>query len=498
MSRTSSSSLTASTIVLLLACAGLAGARAQRPAPTPVASIDTTLTVEQARTDFDQLRAALEEAHGGLHRHIPKPTLDRAFDSLRARLTGPVSRRALAAVLAEMIARIGDGHAHLEFDRPTVDALRRAPIFPLRLAVEDSALVVVHNYSATDSSVRPGMEVVAIEGSGAREVVRRMLQVLPGDGFIESGKRASIVRSFAESYWLYVDPRESFTISVRDSSGATITSHLAGVPSAERVPERNAVNASMLAGEAALWRPSDVVAVRFIGDGSVAQLRIRWFDGEDFPRRLDDAMQTVRERGARTLVLDLRGNPGGVDEYGALLVSQLVTTPFRYFDRIHLASTRPSFNTWRAGTSERLAAGVAPDPSGGWLVKPALHGGVGVQQPARAAFGGRVIVLMDGGTFSTAADVCAVLRHLGRATFIGEETGGGYEGNTSGLNALVSLAHSRLALKVPMYGYWNAVRAPRERGRGTIPDRAVLARTRDVMRGLDAVLEVALGVAAER
>ena len=88
----------------------------------------------------------------------------------------------------------------------------------------------------------------------------------------------------------------------------------------------------------------------------------------------------------------------------------------------------------------------------------ALHPEVGEQQPARQPFLGRLIVLIDGGSFSTTADVAAHLRSWRRATLVGEETGGGYEGNTSGLNALVVLPHSRLRFNVMMYGYWNAVR----------------------------------------
>ena len=53
----------------------------------------------------------------------------------------------------------------------------------------------------------------------------------------------------------------------------------------------------------------------------------------------------------------------------------------------------------------------------------------------------------------------------------------------------------RLRLKVMMYGYWNAVRAPARRGRGTIPDHVVAPRVADLLRGADPVLERALGLA---
>ena len=41
------------------------------------------------------------------------------------------------------------------------------------------------------------------------------------------------------------------------------------------------------------------------------------------PAALDSVFGLVHASGARSLVLDLRGNGGGVDEYGALLLSYL-------------------------------------------------------------------------------------------------------------------------------------------------------------------------------
>lgn len=108
--------------------------------------------------------------------------------------------------------------------------------------------------------------------------------------------------------------------------------------------------------------------------------------------------------------------------------------------------------------------------------------------------GTKLVVLLDGGTFSTAADVTATLHHLGRAIFVGEESAGGYEGNTSGLNALVVLPRSGLRLKIMMYDYWNAV-SPRTKGRGTLPDVVVERRVADLIRGVDPQMDRAIALA---
>jgi hypothetical protein len=90
-----------------------------------------------------------------------------------------------------------------------------------------------------------------------------------------------------------------------------------------------------------------------------------------------------------------------------------------------------------------------------------------------------------------------VTHHLKRATFIGEETGGGYYGNNSGVMTRLTLPHSRLQVRIPMYEYWNAVEGYEGKRRGTIPDHAVQMRVADLIQGKDAALEMAMKLAGE-
>src|SRR5205814_9190195 len=122
-----------------------------------------------------------------------------------------------------------------------------------------------------------------------------------------------------------------------------------------------------------------------------------------------------------------RGNGRGADDYVAYLVAQFMNHPFRYFDHIRMNTINPSFTKFKPSSIENFRNGTVPDSTGGYLLTTAIHTGVGEQAPGKNPFPGKLIVLMDGGTFSTAADVTALLRHLTHAMFIGEESGGCYE-----------------------------------------------------------------------
>jgi hypothetical protein len=144
----------------------------------------------------------------------------------------------------------------------------------------------------------------------------------------------------------------------------------------------------------------------------------------------------------------------------------------RYFDHIALKTITPSFKEhfdWYPERESHLREGLTPSPGGGFLVTASLHPGVAEQQPARFPFTGKVFILIDGGTFSTAADCCAVIHHLKRATFIGEETAGGYYGNNSGTMPTLTLPNSKLGIRLPTCEYWNAVPGYKGKRRGTVP-----------------------------
>jgi hypothetical protein len=452
--------------------------------------------VAEAQADFDLMRHALEEAHTGLYRYSTKAEMDRAFAAQRAKLSRPMTKVAFAVVVAGTLARIRCGHTGLALDSETQTAMSNAPKFPLRMLVEGRRLTVLFNDTPDDQTVRPGMEVIEINGRKVKDILSRIWAAEPADGDIETGKRAHISR-FAQNYWMLFEQTGDFTVKARDAAGRTVMAKLAGVTDASRTKNQNPVNATMQAGIGKLNLSGENLSLRFLKDPEIAQIRIRSFGGNDYPRWIEDTFKTLREKGTKALILDLRGNGGGQDMYGAMLVSYLTDRPFRYFDHINVKTISPSpeHSDWNADREARLREGMEPNPAGGYFVTAKLHPGVAEQPPGKYPFLGKVFVLIDGGTFSTAADFCAVTHHLKRAVFIGEETGGGYYGNNSGMQITVTLPNSKLRVRTPMYEYWNAVPGYDGKRRGTRPDHAVETRTANLLSGVDEQLDLALKLA---
>lgn len=469
---------------------------------TQVSAALGELTPAEMQADFDLLRHALEEAHPGLYRYSTKAEMDRVFDAQRANLSRPMTKPQFEVVVAQTLASIRCGHTRMRWDEEMEAAMHNARTFPLSVVFEGPRLRVLLNQTPDDQMIRPGMQVISINGHRIGELVDRFWAVTYADGDIETAKRHDIAQDFVRDYWWLVEQPDYFTVTAADSAtGRTVTAKLAGVTEAQRTASHNPVNKDMEAGLAKLRGESyEKLSLRFLKDPEIAEIRVPSFTGSDYPRWIEDAFRTLRAKETQTLVIDLRGNGGGEDTYGIMLVSYLTDKPFRYVDRVTIKTIAWSFQEhWDFRVDAEQLAHIrqclTPNPNGGYFLSAELHDSLGEKQSGKFPFLGDVFILIDGATFSTAADFCAVTHFLKRATFIGEETAGAYYGNNSATEPTVTLPNSKVRFGLPLCASWNAVSGYDGKRRGTIPDYVAVTKTADILRGVDGQLDLALQLA---
>jgi hypothetical protein len=92
---------------------------------------------------------------------------------------------------------------------------------------------------------------------------------------------------------------------------------------------------------------------------------------------------------------------------------------------------------------------------------------------------------------SSCSDFTAILAHNKKALVIGQESGGGYQGNTSGMIPTTSIP-TRLSISVPLQKYTNAVDPNVNFGRGTIPNYTLYPSVEDWMNKKDVEMEFVL------
>jgi C-terminal processing protease CtpA/Prc len=246
--------------------------------------------------------------------------------------------------------------------------------------------------------------------------------------------------------------------------------------------------------------PAESASLRFEDDGAIAILKISRFGGtagtkarKPLGKFIDQAFGDIDAKKSAALILDLRNNGGGEDALGKLLLSHLVDEPFRYYDDLVVNAMEFSFKKHISNAGGMPTRLFEKRPDGKYrMIK---HPNWGEQKPSQPVFPGKVYALINGGSFSTTCEFLSHLHARKRAVFIGEESGGGYYGNTSGGGIRLATPNTKLVVGIPLMTYYLAVPGNHEANHGVVPDYPVHYSIDEVLVGKDKEIELALKTA---
>jgi carboxyl-terminal processing protease len=243
--------------------------------------------------------------------------------------------------------------------------------------------------------------------------------------------------------------------------------HLLSGPSGSKVSVRfldgdDKVHEAMLtrdpparAAVQALLMPPIVPEVRISHAGEVGIIAFNFFLLEPILAEVQKAIEGFRHSGAKAIVFDLRGNPGGFGGMAIPVAARLIAR-----------ETSLGTIQFRDFANDLVAA-------------PSL----GVK-----SFSGKIVILTDEGSASTSEILAAGLQEAKRALVVGESTAGAALGST--IEALPGGA----VMQIPVAGFKTPKGIAIE-GRGVQPDRRVLETRAALLAGHDPVLDEALVLA---
>ncbi|MFT4540277.1 MAG: hypothetical protein ACI841_005036 [Planctomycetota bacterium] len=422
------------------------------------------LDPSQMEEDLFALGDAFDLEHAGLRRFTNVEDFDDAFFSAVALCSEPRTRLEFFRCLSVLVAHVRCGHTRVQLDDGVIAReIGEHGLLPIEVHLLGERAFVLSTIG-DGVPLQPGQELLSINGQSIFEIRHEAFRHMSGDGFIETGKQRALERNFAVYYSTLVarlDPeRKDFEVRIAGSDEALTVGGISYSTYASRSPRTERRELMELTREA---EGVERLFIRGFGDPDG--------DGPSFPKQLEAHFTDINRRKVSTLILDLRGNGGGNDMYGAMTVFYLSPRPFRYFERIEVSQDYEG----EGGIVER---------DGMWLVTE--HPGTQLQQPAAARFHGRAFLLTDGRTFSTAADVATVAHFNGLATLIGEESGGGYDGNTSGTTDRRSLPNSGISYSVPKWMYTTANVGHDQFGQGAPVHFQIRPTVQDILDGRDA------------
>ncbi len=431
--------------------------------------------------------------HGGLYTYRSAQEIEVLLAEARQSLVDASSEDDLLLIMDRVIASIGDGHTSTRTSAAAAEFFERQPVYlPLRLRHIGSRTFVEHDYQ--ENSRLDGAEVLEINGVVASEVVDSLMKYTSGDGTIESSRkyRLSDPARFGRLLQRVYGPLDEFDLLLVPPEGDARRVHMAPITGPDldgryfqRYPDH--------------YRGRSGGALTFSDDSTIATMRISRFAGDGFPDALERWFAQLDTVQVDALILDLRGNGGGLEIYGQQLIGHLVQEPFRIYARAEVNALRFEFGKYSANNPTIFEdADVVPGGDGRWTLTPQRRQFLAAYDPIQPSYDGPLLVLVDGGTFSTAADVVTALHRYRDAVFLGEEVGGGYYGNTSGATKTIYLPHTKVSVRIPIERYITTEQSSVPAGRGLEPSHMVQPTGVDLRDGRDPVLEEALALARDR
>lgn len=451
-------------------------------------------TAAQLNDDFLLFRQVLKEAHPGLYRYNSKEQIDSLFSHTESLLDHEMTQQEFYRLLLPVVAQLKCGHTKLHPESNWTDNYYYGSekIFPLKLFISDGKAYVLDGYEK-DGNIPVGAEVTFINNRPMKDIMHQLLSGFFSDGNNTTFKYIEMSRYFSAYYANLVESPDTFAIQyLKDDQLKEI-----------KLSAISRTKIDLYEKEMALQRPSkESYSLEFL-PGEVAKLTISSFakDGKEmsYSRFLKHSFAEINDRGIQNLIIDVRDNEGGKDKRGAMLLSHLMDRKFRYYDRLETTTNKKySFakQAWLPKYYGILRMLISRDPNETFLWKH--HKNLKVQKPQRHSYLGKVYVLINGASFSVTSEFAAVTHYMKRATFIGEETGGGYYGNNSGTFVIVPLTNSRLIMGIPLMAYYTAVKDYPMTDRGLMPDYEVKLGINDLLEGKDAVLDYTLEKIGER
>jgi Peptidase family S41 len=454
-----------------------------------------TYTTAEIKSDFELMKNALVEAHPGIYRYTSPDSMRWIFDKVEAQLNHDMTEREFRAVVNPVFSYIRCGHTDIYQSKSYGRYVKKnkPQEFPLGTTFLENKLRIDRNRSK-DTTLKIGQEIVAIDGTPIGQIIAEMRETISSDGYNQTFKNTLINNNFG-SYYRYIrlNP-DTFKITVKDSVG-NITTH--ALTYLKPIKPTKKPDSTATKPKPTVPTPTTPPAPKLSKaelrhtfkvsdkDSTVGILDLNTFSDQTYRRFYRQSFRTIKQKGIKNLVIDLRNNGGGRSDASVRLMSYLLDSAFVVYDSVVAPIKVPSFNKHLDTKLFRFLSRnlwCKKLPNGSLLNKETAR----VHKPTKKYhFGGTTYILTNGGSFSASAIFASITQlNSKKVLVVGRETGGGRYGCNAFISPYLTLPNTQARVRIPMFKIL-LHRPGSDIGRGVMPNYSVDYTFKDTQKGVD-------------
>lgn len=431
------------------------------------------ISADDLQADAKLLWQALNELHPGLYRHTDTTSLTKAYEQLLQDFSIERNEKEVFLSLSEFVSKIKCGHTYLnpfnQSNEIISSVLEKKVLLPFTFSIIEEKIVI-------ESPLIEGLDeysvITHINEIELGSIFDRLTNYVKADGNRDR-KRLKDLEVHLTSKYEYFDYyfpmifgfENEVSLTFNDGSEKIIkllNKEERSEKYIERFPASNSDNYDNL------WTNQFYDNYAYLQLGTFVTWRLS-FDWEEY---LDKFFAELESKGIQNLIIDLRGNEGGLTEVNDYLVNKLAREKGeRVFRKPHLSykkvseNIKPHVKTWnkrfyntsiwtkRLNTNYRTIKFSANKPK---KIKK-----------NKEAYNGQTYMLINESNSSATYILAETCKKNAYTTLVGTETSGTKKGITAGQIFFLTLPNTKIEIDIPLIGRYPMTELPDE---GIKPD----------------------------
>ncbi len=430
-------------------------------------------TSEELQSDARLLWQALNELHPGLYRHIDTVSLERHYEELLQDFCVDRTEVETFILFTEFVTKIKCGHSYLNPFNQNNDIIKnvvnKKVLLPFGFSIVENQMLVNESF---ETCVEKREVITHINNIEVGNIIDSLSTYIKADGDRKS-KRVKDLELDLGAKFNYFDYYFPMIFEFEDRIKLKFKSGLEQEIKLLNKSERSLAYSARFPN-ANLSTYDDTWNFEFFQNYAYLQLGnfATWKLSFDWEEYLDIFFEELSLREIENLVIDIRGNEGGMSDVSDHLIKKIAKKEgVTVFRKPHLAykkvsaNLKPHVSTWskwfyntslwtkKLNTTHRT-------------IKFSSNKEKKIKRN-KEAFSGQTYLLVNESNSSATFILAEICKKNSYATLVGTETGGTKMGITGGQIFFLNLPNTKIEIDIPLIGRYPMTELPDE---GIQPD----------------------------